>query len=140
MNVIVGVSDLQVTNDLTKSLITYALGSCVGLTLYDPVAQVGGLIHCMLPLSKIDPSRAEERPAMFVDTGVLAVLRQMIELKATKENMIACVAGAASPLDIEGAAKIGERNLVVLRKLLWKNDLLITAEEVGGGRTHGRCH
>ena len=51
-------------------LVTYSLGSCLGLSLWDPVAHVGGLIHCMLPLSKIDPVKAKTNPYMFTDTGL----------------------------------------------------------------------
>jgi len=51
-------------------LITYALGSCLGIAIYDPVARIGGLLHVMLPLSTIDPAKAAENPFMFVDTGV----------------------------------------------------------------------
>ena len=36
------------------------------------------------------------------------------------------------PLDRNGVFKIGERNYTVLRKVLWKNNILIAAESVGG--------
>ena len=50
----IGMSEMEVTNRAEDVLVTYSLGSCVGLSLFDPVAGVGGLIHCMLPLSRID--------------------------------------------------------------------------------------
>ena len=51
-------------------LITHALGSCLGLIAYDPQEKIGGLLHAMLPLSKINRDKAQANPCMFVDTGV----------------------------------------------------------------------
>jgi len=128
----VGISEMLVRSGGEEVLVTYSLGSCVGLALYDPAIRAGGLIHCMLPLSKIDPAKAQAAPAMFVDTGVPALLQALFDLGAEKKRLVAKVAGASSLLDEKGLFKIGERNYTVLRKLLWKNDILIAAEEVGG--------
>lgn len=128
----VGISDMYVTCDPEDVVITYSLGSCVGVTLYDPVAKVGGMVHCMLPLSKIDPDKAAQKPYMFTDTGVTALLQSVFNMGATRANLIVKVAGAASLLDEKGLFKIGERNYTVLRKVLWKNNLLIAAEDVQG--------
>jgi len=121
-----------VSSDQEEVIVTYSLGSCVGLTLYDKVIKVGGLVHCMLPLSKIDPQRAEQKPCMFTDTGVTLLLQTLFNLGATRSNLIVKVAGAASLLDAKGLFKIGERNYTVLRKVLWKNSLLIGGEDVSG--------
>ena len=132
MTVTVGISEMYVSNNPDDLLVTYSLGSCVGLSVYDPKVRVGGLIHCMLPLSKIDPAKAAAKPQMFVDKGLPALLQAVYDLGATRRNLIAKVAGAAKLLDERGAFRIGERNYTVLRKLLWKNDILIAAEDVGG--------
>jgi len=115
-------------------IVTYSLGSCVGLTLYDPVAGLGGMIHCMLPLSKIDPEKARIKPYMFVDTGVAAMLGELYALGARRQNLIAKVAGAGSPLGREETFRIGQRNYAILRKFLWKNNILIEKEDVGGSK------
>jgi chemotaxis protein CheD len=128
----VEIADMKVTNDRTTTLVTYSLGSCVGLTLYDPINGVGGMIHCMLPMSSIDPVKAIARPCMFVDTGVTALLTSLFGLGAQRHNIIAKVAGAGSPLGQEETFRIGQRNYTILRKLLWKNNILINAEDVGG--------
>jgi chemotaxis protein CheD len=128
----VGISEMSVSNQPEDVLVTYSLGSCVGLSLYDPERCVGGLIHCMLPLSKIDPQKAEITPQMFVDTGVTALLTAVFDLGADRSRLIAKVAGASSMLDPKGLFKIAERNYTVLRKLLWKNGIFISAEDVGG--------
>jgi len=132
VNQTVGISDMKTSNSRHDVLVTYSLGSCIGLSLYDPVALVGGLIHCMLPLSRTDPAKANRTPAMFVDTGVPLLLRTVFELGATRENLVAKVAGGALLLDEKKLFKIGQRNYTVLRKVLWKNNILIAAEDVGG--------
>lgn len=128
----VGIADMQVTSDGGRVLITYSLGSCVGLTLHDAIAGVAGMIHCMLPLSKIDPGKAARNPYMFVDTGVPMLMQGMYDLGATRRNIIAKVAGAGSPLGHNQVFQIGKRNYTVLRKVLWKNNILIKGENVGG--------
>ena len=130
----IGISMMAVSRDPRDVLITYALGSCVGLTLYDPVALVGGMIHCLLPLSRIDQKRAEENPCMFTDTGIPALIRAVLDQGASKSRLIAKVAGAGAPLDSCGAFQIGERNFTVLHKVLWKNGILITGQETGGSK------
>ncbi len=123
---------MQVSNRYEDVLVTYSLGSCVGLSLYDPVANVGGMIHCMLPLSKIDPAKAQGNPCMFTDTGVAKLLQAVFDLGADRRRLVAKVAGGANLLDEKGLFKIGERNHTVVRKMLWKNNVMVGAEDVGG--------
>lgn len=132
MKHIVGISEMKVTDQVNHTLVTYALGSCIGVTIYDPVARVGGMIHCMLPLSKMDPNKAERTPGMFVDTGLPMLFEEAYRLGAAKSRIVLKVAGASCILDEKGTFKIGDRNYAVLRKILWKNNVLIAAEDVGG--------
>jgi chemotaxis protein CheD len=129
---IVGISEMKISQNQTDILVTYSLGSCVGMSVYDPVAKVGGLIHCMLPLSKIDPVKAKNNPFMFTDTGVPLMLETLFNAGAQKNRLIVKVAGASTLLDEKRLFRIGERNHTVLRKILWKNGILIAAEDVGG--------
>ncbi len=129
---VVGISEMYVSADASDTVVTYSLGSCVGVSAYDPVAKVGGIVHCMLPLSKIDPVKAQLKPCMFTDTGLTILLQELFNRGATRNNLVIKVAGAASLLDEKGLFKIGERNYTVLRKVLWKNNLLIAAEDVYG--------
>lgn len=132
MNHIIGIAEMKVTDKPDDVLVTYSLGSCIGLSLYDPKARVGGMIHCMLPLSKMDEDKARANPCMFTDTGVLALLQAVFNMGAERRHLIAKVAGGAMFLDEKKIFCIGERNYTVLRKVLWKNNILISAEEVGG--------
>ena len=133
-SIIVDISDMKISSNADDILVTYSLGSCVGLSLYDPVARVGGMVHCMLPLSRIDKTKAGKQPCMFTDTGVVALLQGMLEQGAQRKRLIAKVAGASSLLDEKKLFRIGERNYTVLRKVLWKNNILIEAEDVRGTR------
>ncbi len=130
--IIVGISDMKITNDKHSVIVTYSLGSCVGLTLYDPAACLGGMIHCLLPLSKANPKRAKENPEMFVDTGVELFLNALCSQGAQKSRLIAKVAGAGNFFQANDMFKTGERNYTVLRKVLWKNNILIKGEDIGG--------
>ena len=132
--VTVAISAAVVSAAGTGELITYSLGSCLGLTIYDPAVRVGGLIHCMLPASKTDPEKAKNRPAMFVDTGVVELLNAIFDSGGQPERLIIKAAGCAAPLDSAGRFRIGERNLTIVRKVLWNNDLIIGAEDVGGNQ------
>ena len=69
MKKIVGVGDLKISSNINDTIITHALGSCLGITAYDPIYKIGGMVHVMLPLSKADPEKAKAKPAMYVDTG-----------------------------------------------------------------------
>lgn len=129
---VVGISELAVSNNPAEMLITYSLGSCLGVTVYDPVVQVGGLIHCMLPLSSVDDKKSKTTPAMFVDIGIPLFLEKILSMGAEKKRLILKAAGCAQILDPEGLFRIGERNFTLLRKLLWKNGILIKAQDVGG--------
>jgi chemotaxis protein CheD len=132
MKHIIGISEMKVSNKADDALITYSLGSCLGLTVYDPKVKIGGLIHSMLPLSKIDPEKAKKTPQMFVDTGVPLLLQEMYNIGAKRSRLIVKVAGCGQLLDDKKLFKIGERNYTVLRKILWKNNLLIEAEDIYG--------
>lgn len=131
---VVDVADLKVCAQQGDSIITYALGSCLGITIFDPESRVGGMLHAMLPQSTIDPKKAAENPFMFVDTGVPRLFHECYRIGAQKQRLVVKVAGGACARGNEqdDYFQIGKRNMVMLRKLLWKNGVLITAHDVGG--------
>ncbi len=137
MQLVVGVADVQVTNTTDARIITYALGSCLGIAVHDPVAGVGGLLHVMLPTGTIDPAKMQAKPAMFVDSGVPLLFKECYKLGAKKERMIVKVAGGAHAGASEEGDRfqIGKRNMLALRKLLWKNGVLVHADHTGGIQT-----
>lgn len=130
--IIVGVGGLAVSANRGALLTTYSLGSCLGITIYDPVTRAGGLLHVMLPDSSINEPKAMEQPAMFVDTGVPALFKAAYKLGAVKNRVHICVAGGAQFLDKTGYFNIGQRNVERLKALLDQHDLTVEAQEVGG--------
>ncbi len=132
MDRVVDIADFAVSNDPRATLVTYSLGSCIGVAIWDPEAKVGGLLHYMLPESAISPDKAKANPAMFADTGVPALFRAAYELGAAKKRLVVRVAGGSQLLDDNGTFNIGKRNYVMLRKIFWKNGILIEKEDVGG--------
>lgn len=133
MKQIIGIADMKISKHPDDVLITYALGSCLGIAVYDAVANVGGLLHVMLPVSTVNPVKAEKNPLMFVDTGVPELFKACYKLGAKKERLIVKVAGGASLQNNEETDQfqIGKRNFLMLRKLLWKNNVLIKSYDVG---------
>jgi chemotaxis protein CheD len=132
---VVDISDIKVTRDPETVIVTYALGSCIAVAVYDPARQIGGMIHYMLPISSSSPEKAAERPAMFADTGIPLLFEQMYALGAVKKDLIVKVAGGASLYDDKGIFNIGQRNYTILRKMFWKNNVMISAEDVGGAKS-----
>ena len=128
----VDIADFAVSNDPNTTLVTYSLGSCIGLTIWDPQARVGGMLHYMLPDASINPEKAKSIPAMFGETGIPLLFRSAYALGAVKGRLIVKVAGGAQLLGDSQLFDIGKRNYLILRKLLWKNGVLIEKEDVGG--------
>jgi chemotaxis protein CheD len=113
-------------------LTTYALGSCIGLVVYDPKLAVGGLLHFMLPDSAIDPARGRDRPYMFADTGIPLLMEQVCGLGASKRRLIVHAIGGAQMMDHQNVFDIGKRNCLAARRILWKVGVLLNGEVVGG--------
>ncbi len=128
---VVGISDLKVSNNPADSMVTYALGSCIAVAVYDPAAKVGGLLHYMLPDSTLDSERARETPGMFADTGIPMLFKSCYKMGADKKRMVVKVAGGASILDESNFFRIGQKNIMAMRKLFWSNNILIDAEDTG---------
>ena len=136
-DVVIGIAELRVSATAGERLVTYALGSCLGITIHDPVAGVAGLLHAMLPSGAIDAEKAARNPAMFVDTGVPLLFRESYRLGAKKERIVCKVAGGAHAGADESSDQfqIGKRNMLMLRKLLWKNGVVLHAHDTGGVQT-----
>lgn len=132
MKQIVGVADMKVSKNLKETLVTYSLGSCIGLVIYDPVVKVGGMLHYMLPDSTIDGDKARANPFMFADTGIPRLFRKSYALGAKKQRIRIFIAGGAEILDQKGFFNIGKRNYMALKKIFFRNNVLINKQEVGG--------
>ncbi|MBI5766905.1 MAG: chemotaxis protein CheD [Verrucomicrobia bacterium] len=131
--VVIGVGDMSVSNNTAITLSTYALGSCVGVVAYDPVARVGGLLHLMLPESSLAPEKAAAQPAMFADTGLPLLFRALLGLRAERSRLRLFVAGGANVLGSgTDNFKIGERNIRATASYLNQNGYGVSRSDVGG--------
>lgn len=132
MNLIVGVADMKVSNDPKDVLMTYSLGSCIGVAIYDPVVKAGGMLHFMLPDHRLDEKKAQKNPFMFGNSGIPLLFKEIYKFGAKKNRLKVIVVGGAQILDQGGLFNIGKRNQTLLRKMFWKNNVLIGFEHVGG--------
>ncbi len=133
----VGMADYKVSR-APASLITYGLGSCIGIAVYDATTKVGGLAHIMLPDSK--QARLSDNPAKFADTAIPLMVNDMIRLGASKQRLRAKIAGGAQMFTFANQTdimRIGERNAEAVRIVLKSLEIPIVADDTGGnyGRT-----
>lgn len=129
--IIVGVGDLQFTNRSDDVITTYALGSCIGVTLWDPVRKVGGMLHAMLPDSKIHGKSTEKR-AMFVDTGMQDLFQKIRELGTSPESCECKLFGGAQVMQADSFFKIGARNVAAFTLIAEAASLKVLCNETGG--------
>jgi chemotaxis protein CheD len=134
MQLVVGVADMKISNQPQDVVVTHALGSCIGVAVYDPTAKVGGILHYMLPESTLDADKARDNPFMFADTGIPRLFKDCYQLGATKQRMKVKVAGGSQVLGGQEHFYIGRRNYAALRKIFLKNNVLIDNEDVGGAK------
>lgn len=132
----VGMADYKV-GKAPATIISYGLGSCIGISLYDPQTKVGGLLHIMLPDST--QARATDHPAKFADTGLPLMLKDVMALGAVKTRMVAKIAGGAQMFAFANATdvmRVGARNAEAAKKILKEMGIKLIAEDTGG--TYGR--
>ncbi|MCL1975930.1 MAG: chemotaxis protein CheD [Firmicutes bacterium] len=132
---IVKIADLQIGREM-DTVTTLGLGSCVGITLHDPIRKIGGLVHIMLPeyAGQTDHNRFK-----FADSGIAELLERMIRAGASRHSLVAKLAGGAhmfSGAGTQNFLKIGERNVMVSLNTLHALKLPIVGNDTGG--SHGR--
>lgn len=127
----VGMADLNICKD-PDIITTLGLGSCIGLTLYDPKTKIGGMVHYMLPDSTqiTDNSKI----AKFGDTGIRELLRRVLEAGASKDRLEAKIAGGAKMFEINTSSaigNIGDRNTAAAKEALRQLGIRLVAEDTG---------
>ena len=128
---IVGIADMKMARD-SGMLVTYALGSCIGICLYDPLKKLGAMVHVMLPLN-MEASRRS--PLKYADTGIRETLRQMEGQGAMRSRIVAKMAGGARMFDVPGSGNlgnIGQRNIESAHLVLRREGVRLLREDVGG--------
>ena len=124
----IGIGDMKVLRQ-QGTLITYALGSCIGITLYDPVIKLGGLLHIMLPVAG---DQGAATPFKFADTGIREMVRKMAAYGGMSRRYVCKIAGGAQMFQMTGPiGNIGERNIASVRKELAAQQIRIKGEDLG---------
>ena len=133
--IVVNIADMKISTKPEEFLVTYSLGSCVALAVYDPYAKVGGLIHIMLPDSTIEKNPLIINPYKFVDLGVPALYKELFKAGGKRNHIITKIIGGSNVMDKNKYFNIGERNYTSVRKMLWRNNMIIHKEDVGGSKS-----
>ncbi|MGE4275653.1 MAG: chemotaxis protein CheD [Lawsonibacter sp.] len=128
---VVGIADMKMAQR-GGELITYALGSCIGICLYDPAIQLAALVHILLPLNM---EAGRKNPMKYADTGIRETLRQMEEKGGRRPRITAKIAGGAKMFEISGGGglgNIGQRNIESVHLILKREGIRLLAEDTGG--------
>ena len=127
----VGIADMKMAQG-EGVLVTYALGSCIGLCFHDPRLRLGALLHIMLP---INMETGRTHPLKYADTGIRETLKQMEARGAMRSRMTVKIAGGAKMFEIAGGSglgNIGQRNIERVNAILKRENIRLLAQEVGG--------
>ncbi len=127
---IVGIADMKIARS-EGTLITYALGSCIGICLYDPVIKLGGMVHIMLPEAL---SSGNQNVFKYADTGIRETIRKMEVFGARKQRLVAKIAGGAKMFDVQATGplgNIGDRNIVSTKNILKMEGIKLLKEDTG---------
>lgn len=131
--IIVGIGEMAIADRPDDVIVTYALGSCVAVCLFDPVVRIAAMLHFLLPESNINYRRAIDQPAAFGDTGIPMLLHSATRRGLKKSRAtVRLVGGAMVANNQNGAFATGHRNVLTARSILWRLGLFIGAQEVGG--------
>ena len=126
----VGIADMKLTRQ-EGVLITYALGSCIGITFYDPMIKLGALLHIMLP----EKTNSQDSNILkYADTGIQETLRKFYTFGGQKGRTVCKIAGGAKMFEMKGTGglgNIGERNIIKVKSILKAEGLRITGEDTG---------
>ena len=127
----VGMADLNICKS-PDVITTLGLGSCIGLTLYDPVTKIGGMVHYMLPDST--QVRNNDNIAKFADTGIDELLKKVVAAGASRQRLVAKIAGGAKMFETTGVSAIGHigaRNAETAKQILKQKGIRLIAEDTG---------
>lgn len=133
----IGIAEYKIARAPVR-IITTGLGSCVGVCLWDPLLKIGGMVHVMLP----DSSQARNviNQAKYADTGIKLLIEDLCLKGVPRSRLVAKIAGGAQMFNFpsaKGVIRVGEHNILAVKKVLEFNEITLLAEDIGGnyGRT-----
>ncbi len=128
----IGIGELIVSNDRDDTVKTYSLGSCIAVIVYDSRSCAGGIVHVALPDSSIDREHDKKPVGYYADKAIPVLIAEMKRLGSLLKNVSIKLVGASDSKFENDRFKIGRRNIVAVKKLLWKEGLGVVAEDTGG--------
>ena len=132
----VNFSEMKISCNPVETLVAFSIGSGIGISVYDPVSVVGGILNFILPDStNLNPAKHEKYPFMFADTGITAFLKALIDSGADFGRMKVVIAGGAQVLDQSGVFNIGHQNYQAAKSIIGSNRLPIHHEDIGGNHS-----
>lgn len=127
----IGIADMKIAKG-QGTLVTYALGSCIGICLWDSLMKIGALVHIMLP---INMETGRTSPLKYADSGIRLTLSKMEQMGAKRNRIVAKIAGGAKMFNVPGTGSlgsIGQRNIESVHQVLRMEGIKLMCEDVGG--------
>lgn len=128
-----GIGEIGVAKE-PEHLATFALGSCVGVCLYDRATKIAGLAHVMLP--KSNPGVINNK---YADVAIVALVKEMEMKGASRLRLEAKIAGGAKMFESvanSSIGNIGDRNVEAVETILASLHIRIVARDTG--KNYGR--
>ena len=132
MEINIGQSQMKISDDPDDLIVTYSLGSCIGVSIYDENVKIGGLLHFQLPDSNESPTHHGKTRLSFADTAIPALLEEVCNRGAEKERLKVVIAGGSEIMFSGGSFDVGKRNIIAARKILFENNIHAKYIDVGG--------
>ena len=130
--IVVGIGEYVISRNREDVIKTFALGSCVAIIAYDILTKSAGLIHIALPDSSVNENKAKNTPGYFVDTGLPLFFKRMNGNGGMHSSFKIKIVGGSNIMDSNRHFDIGKRNVLAIKKYLWKNRLGVIREDIGG--------
>lgn len=129
-----GIGGYGASNAPGEVIKTLALGSCVAMVMLDPASKTVGMVHIALPDSSLNAEKKAENPGYFADSAIPALIDEMRKRGASGSlpDMYIKLVGGANVMDTNNTFDIGRRNVLAIKKILWKLGTGPMAEDVFG--------
>ncbi|MBV7273802.1 chemotaxis protein CheD [Clostridium thailandense] len=132
MDIVVGIGDFAISNNEEDVIVTYALASCVAITVYSFKKKVAGMLHIALPGAD-DISKNRYKPSYYASTGIPLLFDELFQkFKCEKEELVLRIYGGADSIRNEDVFEIGRKNILAVKSILYKLNFKIAEEQIGG--------
>jgi len=129
--IVIGVNALEAASGQGE-LITFGLGSCIAVILYDAVSRIGGMCHYMLADSRLDARRAQTDPLTFGDLAIPRLVSAFTARGGSLHGAETFLVGGASIASLSDIFDIGRRNAAMAKAMCERLGLHVRGEETGG--------